>query len=260
MSRADSIFQTAVIARWVSVSATDTNQSSSPVIAARWARGPLASALHPVALPGDRGALDALTLRAKIVSVLDDERVRMILDAAYTCFTRHGIRRTTMDDIAREAGMSRPAVYQYVRNKEDAFRRLAERLLDEALTGSRRGAQSPGGLADRLTAALAAKLDLTLNLWRDSPAHAAELLGDNARLSTELIAAYDVAMRDLLAETVGPLVPRDDAVEFAQLLLAFTRGLEADLSDPTAPPRRLRHGVALFVAGLNHQRTDTEEL
>ena len=32
----------------------------------------------------------------------DEERVGAILDAAYVCFTRHGVRRTTMDDIARE--------------------------------------------------------------------------------------------------------------------------------------------------------------
>jgi AcrR family transcriptional regulator len=79
-----------------------------------------------------------------------------------------------MDDIARESGMSRAALYQYVRNKEDAFRRLARRLLGEALASARVAVESPGGLADRLTAALETKLDLALGLWRDSPAHAAD--------------------------------------------------------------------------------------
>jgi TetR/AcrR family transcriptional regulator len=51
--------------------------------------------------------------------------VDQILDAAYECLNRHGVLKTTMDDIAKAAGMSRPAVYQYVRNKEDVFRRLA---------------------------------------------------------------------------------------------------------------------------------------
>ncbi len=53
------------------------------------------------------------------------ERVERILDAAYVCFTRHGVRRTTIDDIARQSGMSRGAVYQCVRNKQEAFRLLA---------------------------------------------------------------------------------------------------------------------------------------
>ena len=100
---------------------------------------------------------------------------------------------------------------------------------------------------------LLTKLDLTVRVWRESPAHASELLGDNARLSADLIATYHSAMRDLLTGTVGEAIPAADAAEFAELLLAFTRGLEADLSDPDAPARRLRHGVTLLVAGLSPQ-------
>ena len=178
----------------------------------------------------------------------EDERIEAILNAAYACFTRHGVRRTTMDDIAREAGMSRPAVYQYVRNKEDAFRRLAERLLAGALAGAREAVAGPGDLTERLTTAMIAKLDLTLRVWQDSPAHAAELLGDNARLSADLIESYDIAMGDL----VSGAVDAPGGAELAALLLALTRGLEADLSDLDAPARRLRHGVALLVAGFTH--------
>jgi hypothetical protein len=39
---------------------------------------------------------------------------------------------------------------------------------------------------------------------------------------------------------------------FRCAFLAFTRGLEADLTDTDAPVRRLRHGVARLVAGLDH--------
>jgi AcrR family transcriptional regulator len=188
-----------------------------------------------------------------------DERIAAILDAAYACFTRHGVRRTTMDDIAREAGISRAAVYQHVRNKEDAFRRLVARLLDGALDRARAAAAAQQSLVNRLTGVLTTKLDLTLMVWRDSPAHAAELLGDNARLSADLLDAYDTGMRNVLTDTVSTSRPDVDAREFAELLLAFTRGLEANLSDPDAPARRLRQGVALLVAGLDQASTTTEE-
>ncbi|MFJ8196696.1 TetR/AcrR family transcriptional regulator [Streptomyces sp. NPDC096152] len=186
--------------------------------------------------------------------MLEDERLKLILDAAYTCFTRHGVRRTTMDDIAREAGMSRPGVYQYVRNKEDAFRRLAARLLADALAGAHGAVDAGGDLCTRLTAVLEAKLGLAVRLWRDSPAHAAELLGADTRISAEQVEAYNTAMRDLVAAAVAADHPDTDATEVAELLLAFTRGLEADLSDPDVPARRLRHGVALIVAGLNRTK------
>ncbi|MCM2575982.1 TetR/AcrR family transcriptional regulator [Streptomyces meridianus] len=184
----------------------------------------------------------------------EGERIEKILNAAYTCFTRHGVRRTTMDDIARAAGMSRPAVYQYVRNKQDAFRRLAQHLLDRALAEARTAAGDDGPLDDRLAAVLESKIALARDLWRDSPAHAAELLGEDARLSEDLIGDYNDAMRALLVEVMDGTVPRPDASEFAEVLLALARGIEADLSDPEAPLRRLRQGVALLVAGLAHQQ------
>ncbi|MEU4887288.1 MULTISPECIES: TetR/AcrR family transcriptional regulator [Streptomyces] len=192
--------------------------------------------------------------------MLDDERLDQILDAAYACFTRHGVRRTTMDDIAREAGLSRPGVYQYVRNKQDAFRRLTTRLLDASLSDARSAATARGDLAERLTGVLEVKLRLIVGVWQDSPAHAAELLGVDSRQSADLLETYETAMCELLTSAITdarPDLPKTGADEVAQLLLAFTRGLEADLTDPQAPVRRLRHGVALFVAGMDHYSEET---
>jgi AcrR family transcriptional regulator len=164
-----------------------------------------------------------------------------------------------MDDIAREAHMSRPAVYQYVRNKEAAFRRLAEELLDEAVTQAHTAAGEHDELSDQLTAALETKLALTLQVWRDSPAHAAELLGENSRLSGDLVTEYEAAMLELLSRIVAAARPQADADELAALLLAFARGLEADQSSPHAPVRRLRRGVELIVAGLDHTEPSAKE-
>ncbi|MEU5363939.1 helix-turn-helix domain-containing protein [Streptomyces sp. NPDC005925] len=180
-----------------------------------------------------------------------DERVALILDAAYTCFTRHGVRRTTMDDIARAADMSRPAVYQHVRNKEDAFRRLVERMLQDALDASREALAQDGDLATRLTGALRAKLGMVMRVWRDSPAHAAELLAVDARVSADLVARYDESMRALLRDALQRSGHGPPAASVAELMMALTRGLEADLTDPDTPLDLLRRGVELMIAGLS---------
>jgi AcrR family transcriptional regulator len=182
--------------------------------------------------------------------VSQPDRLTQILDAAYLCFTRHGVRRTTMDDIAREAGLSRPGVYQHVGNKEDVFRRLTERLLDAALTRSRAAAEQGQDVTARVTGILDAKLGLTLALWRDSPAHAAELLGVDSRLSADQIDAYDRAMRQLLVDALTNADPDVPADELADVLLAFTRGLEAARPGRTEPSLALRRGVTLLMAGL----------
>ena len=191
----------------------------------------------------------------------DAERCDQILDAAYVCFTRHGVQRTTMDDIARAAGMSRAGVYQYVRNKQDAFRRLTARLLDAALADARAATVTPGSLSGRLTGVLEAKLGLAARLWQDSPAHAAELLGAESRQSADLVDAYNATMRELLISAVAigrPQLEETDAGEIADLLLALTRGLEPSLTDADACTRQLYHGVALLVAGLDCQHSPKE--
>lgn len=180
------------------------------------------------------------------------ERLETILGAAYACFTRHGVRRTTMDDIAREAGMSRAAIYQYVRNKDDAFRRLAVSLFDQALAEGRAAAQQPGGTPERLYAVLATKLELTLRLWRDSP-HAPELLDAGARQGGDLVDAYTDEMTALVEQVVAADAgPRARTV--AEIAVAMTRGLEADHDRPEATRRRLRVGSDLIAAGLTVDR------
>ena len=178
------------------------------------------------------------------------DRADDIVDAAYVCFTRHGARRTTMNDLAEQAGISRPALYQYFRSKEDVFRALVERLLADAFAASESAAAAGADPADRLAGILLAKLALVMQIRRDSPAHAAELLGVDTRLSPEALERYDGAMLGLLTRTVHESYPEADARDAAEMLLAFTRGLEAGVSDPDALPDRLRRGVGIFVAGF----------
>jgi AcrR family transcriptional regulator len=56
----------------------------------------------------------------------DDARER-ILAAAERCIDRHGIRKTTMDDIASEVGLSRPSVYRYFADRDDLLIELITR-------------------------------------------------------------------------------------------------------------------------------------
>lgn len=42
-----------------------------------------------------------------------------ILRAAERCVERYGIRKTTMEDVAREAGISRPSVYRYFADRRE---------------------------------------------------------------------------------------------------------------------------------------------
>lgn len=184
---------------------------------------------------------------------MSGERLSRVLDSAYLCFSRYGMRRTTMEDIAGAAGMSRAAIYQYVRSKDDAFRRLAARLFDGALRQAR---SAPGGsLAQRLNAVLGAKLDLAMTVQRDSP-HAAELLDGASTVCADLAHAYAREMYGLVVEAIADAAERGEIVlgarqptDLAEIAMALARGLD---TDPPRAQRLLHDGITLLIAGLSH--------
>ena len=51
-----------------------------------------------------------------------------LIDAAEEMFMAHGVARTTLEQIARHAGMTRGAVYWHFKNKADLFRAMLERV------------------------------------------------------------------------------------------------------------------------------------
>ncbi|PID37475.1 MAG: TetR family transcriptional regulator [Rhodobacterales bacterium] len=53
-----------------------------------------------------------------------------ILDAALEVFSRHGFRGATLDQIAREAGLSKPNVLYYFKSKEAIHSALLNGLMD----------------------------------------------------------------------------------------------------------------------------------
>jgi AcrR family transcriptional regulator len=80
-------------------------------------------------------------------------REERILDAAATLLARWGYRKTTIDDVAREAGVGKGTIYLHWKDKNDLFRaaiwREQQRYSEETM---RRIAADPqGGLLHRIT-------------------------------------------------------------------------------------------------------------
>lgn len=50
----------------------------------------------------------------------------IIIEAAYACFRKHGLRKTTIVDIARMADVARSTVYEYFRDKAAIVEACAE--------------------------------------------------------------------------------------------------------------------------------------
>ena len=48
-----------------------------------------------------------------------EEKLKKILSRVYELYNKYGIKSVTMDDIARELGISKKTIYQYVKNKSE---------------------------------------------------------------------------------------------------------------------------------------------
>jgi len=57
----------------------------------------------------------------KVLPEYKQEAKKRIIDGALKTFLRLGYKKTTMDDIAKDLGVSKGAVYQYFTSKEDLF-------------------------------------------------------------------------------------------------------------------------------------------
>ena len=61
---------------------------------------------------------------------LTSERQTLILDALERCIVEYGLRGTTLENIAEEAGINRGLIHYYIGNRDDVIQLMAERLLE----------------------------------------------------------------------------------------------------------------------------------
>ncbi|MFG1779602.1 TetR/AcrR family transcriptional regulator [Micromonospora sp. NPDC049048] len=118
---------------------TDSANASSPGLSEAGHDGhtvePLLSALG--AASGSESLLERAFTDALERADDNDEVAARILDAAYEQFCRMGIRRSTMEDVARRAGVSRITAYRRFASKdrlvEQVVRREFRRYFDQFL-------------------------------------------------------------------------------------------------------------------------------
>jgi AcrR family transcriptional regulator len=162
------------------------------------------------------------------------ERPEAILDAAFQCFATYGFRRTTMDDIARAVGLSRPALYLHYRNKEDIFRSLAQRYFETAEAEMARVLDRPTTSVEaQLLEAMQAKDGAFMAAVLATP-HGADLMDAGFQISGDIAAAGEARMQALLAGWLARQVLPEglgSAPDLAGTVMAALKGLKTSCRD-----------------------------
>lgn len=134
-----------------------------------------------------------------------------ILDAAMTVFRRHGFRRSSIEETAEAAGLTRQALYHHFKSKEALFRAVIERVHDGALAdgadAAARAETANGTLADIIVAQVAARLRAFVASFDGSP-HVEELFSEHLNHARDLYQHYAALHDAQVATTIERTVKR----------------------------------------------------
>jgi AcrR family transcriptional regulator len=187
---------------------------------------------------------------------MESARQERVLAVALEVFGRYGFRKTSMEEVARSAEISRQALYLRYANKEALFRAAVRQELDNALSDVALCLdERDATLDDRVVAALDAWLGRFVgsmlasdigNLLENSTMH----LGD---MVTESMAAFDAR----LAVAIATATTEDDRCrlavtpeEIAAMLHTLGQGWKYQVSSRAEFVAKMTTAVRLIFAGL----------
>jgi AcrR family transcriptional regulator len=187
-----------------------------------------------------------------------DQKRASILAAALALFGRYGFKRSSIDDIAREAAIAKGTVYLYFGSKEEIFRALSLQMIERILAEARAAASASAPLDKKLFKLLEAKFGYVFETVHRS-AHALELLDSKNRLCADLFTRSDREYARVVTRIIADAEARNEIdlsrlaikpSDAAAILLDCAHGLGVNPVRPALYHRRLLELVGIFVAGL----------
>lgn len=167
-----------------------------------------------------------------------------ILEAANRLFLQYGYKRTTVDDIARDAGVSKGSIYLHFSSKEQILQMLSRQQETLVLDRIRAAAAGDAPAPKRLQEAVAAAFLTIWDLCHEAP-HAPDIWAENLAAigGDHHLDAKRTADR-ILAEVIAD-GQRDGA-------------FSAEL-DPLETARLIRLGASAFNAPYLESELETRE-
>jgi AcrR family transcriptional regulator len=167
----------------------------------------------------------------------ENEKRRRIIEAAWRLALKQGLRATTMEALAREAGVAKGTLYAHFPDKDAVFDGAVADLLVELAAAFDRGMRSEGPVAERIGAALAGKYDVIARAIEGSP-HAGEILDAHHRFAAR-VAAFDRQVKNEIAAALAQAGVADPAA-LARIVVGASDGVARTLPGAEATDGAIR--------------------
>lgn len=183
-----------------------------------------------------------------------DEKRQRVLQAAFGVFIRYGYRRATMEDIARDAGVSRPALYLVFPSKEAIFREVVETGLEALLRDIEAGLGAQTSLEGRLRHVFEIWSVRTYEMVARSP-EARALMASSFDFVSDVFERSGQRLAKRLTDVIRAGVEQPDALRpsaevRARIMMAAAHGFKTMARDADDMRALVRDLVRVTVAGL----------
>jgi len=176
-----------------------------------------------------------------------------ILKAATAAFLRYGFKKTSMDDVAQAAGVSRQGLYLYFETKDVLFREALQYLVSHMISTARSVADDGNlSLKDRLLGVFEAVHGSAFQ--SASPEHAFELLRSAQSADGALLVQLDRDLMGIVAALLAKAGAADrwkkagvTVAELSEQLLMSAKGIKASVDTLAAYRKRMRTAIRIVT-------------
>ena len=178
-------------------------------------------------------------------TVADTDRRTMVLDSAMVTFARFGYRKTSMEEVARAADISRPGLYFLFSSKETLFRAAVTQALERDIAAVERVLADTGRpLPDRLVEAFDQWAGRYVGpLSRDIAA----VIEDNPGLLGEIVETTPRRFEELITDAIALESEQEAASAVAQTMISASIGLKHQAASREVYLERLEVAIDLLV-------------
>lgn len=187
------------------------------------------------------------------------ERKHQILEAAKEVFVRLGLHKARVDDIAKEAGLSKGAVYWYYKSKDEIVVAILEQLFEGEFSDLRKLFTAEGTVAERLNSFVDFTID-DIQRWLKIIPVAYEFLGlvFHQKFVKQTFQKYFRTYMELLAVLIQQGIDNGEFQATSAMDVAVTIGAIFEgtillwVYDPETADveRHTRTGMDIFIRGL----------
>ena len=176
------------------------------------------------------------------------DRRAQLLEVARRAFGNSGFHGVSMDDVAKEAGVTKPILYDHFPSKKELYLELLEADLAALHDSVKQALDSPTGNRERIRAGFQAYFDFV-----DEQAEGFRLLMQEVVGAEKDFRRRAEATRRRILKEVADLIVRESqgrlGREHAEIVALALIGMVETVAqrDPGGPPHRRREAVDLLV-------------